>query len=235
MHVRALRLTIAASSLDKRQPTDVKARMWSAEGAPLPAWGHAILGAARGNPRSVQSGKHTAATYHAVGKDGAMSACHNFLIAVDDSEATARAVTYVASIVGRHRGVRLHLFHVAPIPPVFLEFGGSEDVQVEENREAELAQSRLGYLEDLAQAVFARAQAILDRAGVPAGAMETHVLTTVDGEDLIQNLLEAARTNACDTIVVGRQSHSWLRELVQYHVADELVRKGEGFTLWVVE
>jgi nucleotide-binding universal stress UspA family protein len=174
-------------------------------------------------------------TPHVAGKDDAMSACHNLLIAVDDSEATARAVTYIASIVGRRRDVRLHLLHVAPIPPEFLEFGGSEDIQVEENREAELAKSRLGYLEDLAQAVFARARAILDHAGVPAGAVETHFLTTVDGEDLIQNLLEAARTNACDTIVVGRQSHSWLRELVRHHVADELVRQGEGFTVWVVE
>ena len=164
-----------------------------------------------------------------------MSVCHNFLIAVDDSEATAQAVTYVASIIDRHRDVRVHLFHVAPIPPEFLEFGGSEDVQVEEKYEGELAKSRLGYLEDLAQAVFAQAQAILDHAGVPAGAVETYFLTMIDGEDLIQNLLEAARTNACDTIVVGRQSHSWLRELAQHHLADELVRKGEGFTIWVVE
>ena len=164
-----------------------------------------------------------------------MSACHNLLIAVDDSEATARAVTYVASIVDGHRDVRLHLLHITPIPPGFLEFGGRENPQVEEHREAELAQSRLGYLEDLAQAVFAQAQAILDHAGVPAEAVDTHFLTTIDREDLIQNLLEAARTNACDTIVVGRQSHSWLRELVQHHLADELVRKGEGFTLWVVE
>jgi nucleotide-binding universal stress UspA family protein len=184
---------------------------------------------------AVQFGKHTAATHHSAKKDGAMSVCHNLLIAVDDSDATARAVTYVASIVGRHRDVHLHLWHVAPIPPEFLEFGGSENPQVEENREAELAKSRPGYVEDLAQAVFARAQAILDHAGVPAGAVETHFLTTIDGEDFIQNLLEAAQTNACDTIVVGRQSHSWLRELVQHHLADELVRQGEGFTVWVVE
>ena len=164
-----------------------------------------------------------------------MNACHNLLIAVDDSEATARALTYVASIAGGHRNVRLHLLHVALIPPEFLEFGGSEDPQVEEKCEGELAKARLGYVEDLAQAVFAQAQASLDQAGIPTEAVETHVLTTIDGEDLIQNLLEAARTNACDTIVVGRQSHSWPRERVQHHVADELVRQSEGFTVWVVE
>jgi nucleotide-binding universal stress UspA family protein len=164
-----------------------------------------------------------------------MSVYHNLLIAVDDSEATARAVTYVAAIVGRHRDVRLHLFHVAPIVPACLELGGSEDVQVEANRKAERATSRLDFLADLARAVFAQAQAILDRVGVPASAVNTHVLTTINGEDVIQNLLEAAQTHACDTIVVGRQSHSWLRELVQGHVADELVRQGEGLTIWVVE
>jgi nucleotide-binding universal stress UspA family protein len=164
-----------------------------------------------------------------------MSMYHNLLIAVDDSEATARAVTYVASIVDKQRDFRLQLFHVAPILPELLEFGGSENPQVEDSREAELDKSRLDYLEDLAQAVFTQAQAILDRAGVPASAVKTHFLTTINGEDVIQNLLEAAQTNACDTIVVGRQSHSWLRELVRHHIADELVRKGEGFTIWVVE
>jgi nucleotide-binding universal stress UspA family protein len=173
--------------------------------------------------------------HHAARKDDAMSAYHNLLIAVDDSEATARAVTYVASIVGRHRHVRLHLWHVAPILPELLEFGGSEHVRAEEDREAEIAKLRLAYLEDLAQAVFAQARAILDHGGVPARAVKTHVLTTINGEDVIQNLLEAAQTNACDTIVVGRQSHAWLRELVQHHIADELVRQGEGLTIWVVE
>jgi nucleotide-binding universal stress UspA family protein len=164
-----------------------------------------------------------------------MSVYHNLLIAVDDSAATARAVTYVASIVGRHRDVRLLLFHVAPILPEWLECGGGKNPQAEDNREAELATSRLDFLADLAHAVFAQAQAILDRAGVPASAVNTHVLTTINGEDVIQNLLEAAQTHACDTIVVGRQSHSWLRELVQHHLADELVRQGEGLTIWVVE
>lgn len=37
------------------------------------------------------------------------------------------------------------------------------------------------------------------------------------------------------TIVVGRQSFSRLRDLFHYHVANELVRKGQGFSIWVVE
>jgi nucleotide-binding universal stress UspA family protein len=164
-----------------------------------------------------------------------MSVRHNFLIAVDDSEATDRAVTYVASIIGGHRHFLVHLFHIAPIPPKLLEFGGSENGQLEDEREAEISEARVRYLEDVAQAVFAKARAILQHAGVPVEAVKTHVVSTTSREDVIRNLLEAAQTNTCDTIVVGRQSHSWLRELVQPHLADELVRKAAGFTIWVVE
>lgn len=39
--------------------------------------------------------------------------------------------------------------------------------------EAELVKSRLDYLEDLAQAVFAQAPAILNHAGVRASAVKT--------------------------------------------------------------
>jgi hypothetical protein len=54
-----------------------------------------------------------------------MSVYHNLLIAVDDSAATARAVTYVASIVGRHRDFRLHLPNLVTISWVFVTFGDS--------------------------------------------------------------------------------------------------------------
>jgi K+-sensing histidine kinase KdpD len=65
--------------------------------------------------------------------------------------------------------------------------------------------------------------------------VKTHCLTTINGADVIQSLLEAAQMNGCGTVVVGRQSHAWRRELSQYQIADELVRKGEGFTVWVAE
>jgi nucleotide-binding universal stress UspA family protein len=166
---------------------------------------------------------------------GSMSVRHNILIAVDDSGATDRALTYVASIIGTHRHFRAHLVHVAPILPKLLEFGGNENGQLEENREAEIAEARARYLEDLVQSAFAKARAILQHPGVAVGAVKTHVVSTISGEDVIRNLLEVAQTNTCDTIVVGRQSHSWLRELVQHHLADELIRKAAGFTMWVVE
>ena len=117
-------------------------------------------------------------------------------LAVDDSEATARAVTYVASIIGGQPGFRLCLLHIsAPLPPKLLEFGGAENPAEE----------------------------------------ETQLAIPLSGEAVVANILEAARANQCGTVVVGRQSFSWPQELSQHHIGEELLRKGQGLAIWVVE
>ena len=37
------------------------------------------------------------------------------------------------------------------------------------------------------------------------------------------------------SVVIGRDSLSWLGELIHGDPAEELVRQGKGFTIWVVE
>jgi len=39
----------------------------------------------------------------------------------------------------------------------------------------------------------------------------------------------------CDTVVIGRKSLSWLGDLIHGDPAEELIRQGKGFTIWVVE
>src|SRR5438093_9703499 len=66
-------------------------------------------------------------------KAESMSNAKHILIAVDDSEASYRAVTYVGSIIGGCEGFRVCLLHaLSPLPRELLEFGGSEDPQQEE-------------------------------------------------------------------------------------------------------
>jgi hypothetical protein len=65
-----------------------------------------------------------------------MSNAKYMLIAVDDSEAPYRAVTYVGSIISGCEGFRVCLLHaLPPLPRELLEFGGSEDPQQEEREE----------------------------------------------------------------------------------------------------
>ena len=145
----------------------------------------------------------------------------------------------VASIIEGQPGVRLFLLHVfAPLPPKLLEFGGAENPAEEERREAAQRDARTQWIaraKACADDLFAKAQSILRTAGVPAQAVETQLATPLNGEAVVTNILEAARANQCGTVVVGRQSFSWLQELFQHHIGEELIRRGQGLAIWVVE
>ena len=65
-----------------------------------------------------------------------MKRTKRILVAVDDSKASMRAVSYVASIIQARRKYAVCLLHVLrPLPPELMEFGGSEDPEEEEKLE----------------------------------------------------------------------------------------------------
>jgi nucleotide-binding universal stress UspA family protein len=161
------------------------------------------------------------------------------LIAIDDSDASAHAVRYVADIIGPQQDYWICLWHMpGPIPPRLLEHGGSEDPTEERQLDAALDNAQAAWVEkaDLAsEEVFRRARVVLQQIRLPAQAIATQTATPVPGQDLDTCILEAARQHECRTIVVGRASFSWWQELFQHHVADRLVMQSQGFTLWVVQ
>jgi nucleotide-binding universal stress UspA family protein len=168
-----------------------------------------------------------------------MSNAKHILIAVDDSEASYRAVTYVGSIMSGGEGFRVCLLHaLPPLPREFLEFGGSEDPQHEEREETRLQTEQARWIEAVAQAaepVFTRAKQILHAAHVPEDAVETQIVDTVNTQDIVLNILETAHARHCGTVVVGRKSYHGLKALLTSHVSDELMSQGEGLAIWVVE
>ena len=168
-----------------------------------------------------------------------MSNAKHILIAVDDSEASYRAVTYVSSIMSGCEGFRVCLLHaLPPLPPELLEFGGSEDLQQEEREETRLHTEQARLIEAVAQAaapVFTRAKHILHAARVPEDAVETQMVDTVNTQDIVLNILETAHARHCGTVVVGRESFHGLKALVTSHVSDELISQGAGLAVWVVE
>jgi nucleotide-binding universal stress UspA family protein len=166
---------------------------------------------------------------------------HNtaLLVVVDKSAAARRAVEYVAKLVGRRRGFRLRLAHIlAPVPPKLLEYRSVDDLDEQERLDARFEAKQRQWLA-AATAAAARTEAItnatLRKAGVPAKAVSTLLSDPFDSHDAAEQILELARAHQCRTVVVGRQSISWFRKLMHGDLAAELVRRGEGFTIWVVE
>jgi nucleotide-binding universal stress UspA family protein len=168
-----------------------------------------------------------------------MDVNRKILIAVDDSEVSHQAVDYVAEMIGGRHGFHVCLFHVLPpFPPSLLEHGGSENPNVEEEIEARIRNKQDDWLEKAkreSQPMMDRAKAILHDARVPARAIKSRFYAPISGENLVSDILLQAQTDACDTIVVGRETFAGLQRVFRHHVADDLIRRGHNHTIWVVE
>ncbi len=163
----------------------------------------------------------------------------NVLISVDGSEASMRAVSYVADMMGAHEALRVHLLHVLPpIPPELLEFGGSENPEQEQRLSEELKRAQSEWIDRTkmeGEPIFDQARTILLDSGMSPDFVQTEFCTSIHRPDVVRDVLEAAHKWNCGTIVVGRHSFPWLKEKLGHHVAEDLVRKGQGFTMWVIE
>jgi nucleotide-binding universal stress UspA family protein len=171
-------------------------------------------------------------------KGSQMNANRNILVAVDDSAASDRAVTYIAHMLGGMKAFTIVLFHVpASMPPQLLEFGGAENPAREQRAEAELSAAQAAFMADVeraAQPIFARAKTRLRDAHIADEAIQTALFLPPGEQSLDTSILEAARAHGCGTIVVGRAVSSWLGELFQGHVADKLLEHAGDLTLWIV-
>ncbi len=161
------------------------------------------------------------------------------LIVVDESAASERAVKYVGKFAGKRRGFHICLAHVLPpLPPRLLEHGGASIPEKEARLEADLKSEQRRWISDAKkrlQKVLDKARAILQKAGVPAGAIQTLFCEPEEGPYAAESILNMAKECRSRTVVVGRQSVSWFHELFSQDLPEELLRHGKGFCVWAVE
>ena len=153
------------------------------------------------------------------------------LVVVDESPAAKRALEYVAHMASRRRDFRICLAHALPsLPPELVEFRGAEKARLRAYK-----RRWISVVEMTEQRALDRANAVLRRGGVAEKAIEAHYCNLVDASRATQEILSLARLRNCDTVVIGRDSLSWLGELIHGDPAEEIVEQGKGFTIWVVE
>jgi len=159
------------------------------------------------------------------------------LVIVDESEALQHTLHYVGVVVGKRKGFRICLGYMLPsLPTELLEFGGAEDPMKEEKLGKELKKEQKQWLavaRRRARDVLRGAQSVLERTGVPAGVQQTTVRHLPEGRDLADEIVEMAAAHRCHTIVIGRHHVSRFRELFGGDLAEQLVRRVHGPTVWV--
>jgi nucleotide-binding universal stress UspA family protein len=159
------------------------------------------------------------------------------LIAVDSSGASRRTINYVADLLGGKFDFHVGLIHLE-LPPRMLEWGGSEDPQIEERVSSERAEA-YGQLEKEAvmngKAFLQRYKTFLVDRKIDVASVLVQFEEPLEPKNITEHILNTARERDYGTIVAGRHAFSGLKRLFLHHVADELVKRGEGFTVWVVE
>lgn len=159
-----------------------------------------------------------------------------FLVAVDGSDHSLRAVRYVGSVLRDTPDVSVTLFHVLkPMPRELLEHGGSEDPTVENRLARELQQEQ----EDWVRAESAKespilvmAAELLGRCGFPPDRVR---MKFGREDDIANNILDEARAGGYGTIVLSRHGLNGRKRFFGGGITDRLLREASGFILWVVD
>ena len=157
------------------------------------------------------------------------------LIAVDDTEHSARALRYVGTLLHDLRDVRVTLFHVLkPMPRELLEHGGSEDPAEEIRLATELQQDQQDWVRTesvMESSILATAREFMGKTGFP---LDRVTLKFGHADNIAHTILDEARTGGYGTIVVSRHDVNGTKRLFG-GVTDQLLRDASGYTLWVVE
>jgi nucleotide-binding universal stress UspA family protein len=158
------------------------------------------------------------------------------LIAVDDSEHSARALRYVGTLLRDVPNVQVTLFHVLkPMPRELLEHGGSEDPAEEIRLAEELRQDQANWVraESVTESpILVTALELFGKTGFP---LDRVTLKFGHEDDIAHNILAEARIGCYGTIVISRHGWHGLKHMISGGVTDHLLRDASGFTLWMVE
>lgn len=155
-------------------------------------------------------------------KDAPQQKDKHFLIAVDGSESSKRAVMYVADMVGGFPGFTVTLLSIIPAPEE--DFFDSEEEEVAWVREEREKANRM--LENYRQVM------------VQAGFSPEKVrIRSCVGEEksFSEAILDTRCDLSCCTVVVGRHHKSKAEEFLFGSTSTKLIREAKNCAVWVVE
>lgn len=167
-----------------------------------------------------------------------MAANRKVLLAVDDSAATWKAADYVAELARTTNELSICLVHAPdPMPPELQEFRGGEDPQQQSVLEKQLKEKQNRWEQDARKAavpLLEQAQFVLQQAGAAPERIESRILVLLHREDLTDEIIKTAHERGCDTIIMGRNSYPWLKDLLVDHLGDEISRRAKDISVKVV-
>ena len=146
---------------------------------------------------------------------------NRFLIAVDKSETSMRAVRYVGYMAAGLADVHICLLHVYPEPP--------PDFYVQGGRLDRYQMMR----EERAEMFLTEALSVLEAAGI-GGKKIVQRICMAEGKTISQMVLEIREEGRYGTVVTGKRGVSKAEEFLFGSISNALARHSRDFTSWIV-
>jgi nucleotide-binding universal stress UspA family protein len=150
------------------------------------------------------------------------AAAKRVLLAVDNTEGSGRAVSYVADFLSDKGRFHIVLFHVLATPP-------ADTFSSTDERESWILAQ-----EKTARALLNRYRDLLIQCGLAPKKVGISIFTT-GGETLAETILKKQQELGSCTIVVGRKGKSRQEEFLFGSVSSRIVREARHCSVWVVE
>jgi nucleotide-binding universal stress UspA family protein len=146
----------------------------------------------------------------------------HFLVAVDESESSKRAVLYVADLLGSLPGFTVTLCSIIPAPEV-------DFFEQEEHGQAWIKEktAQVGkMLENYRQ--------VLIQSGFSEGKVRIRTFVN-EGKSFAEAILTMRCDLTCCTVVVGRHHKSKTEEFLFGSTSSKLIHEAKNCAVWVVE
>ena len=157
------------------------------------------------------------------------------LVAVDDVDQSVRAMHYVGSMLRETHDVNVTLFHVLkPMPRELMEHGGSENPEIEDHLGAQLRKDQEEWVRTEGAIEYPILLKALERLGQTGFPIDRVTLKFGHERDIVDTIIDEARSGGYGTIVVTRQGTSGAKRLFGNGITDRLLREVSEVAIWVL-
>ena len=154
------------------------------------------------------------------------------LIPIDGSECAMKAVRYAAEHFSGLAGLEITLLHVLPVPAIFWDEGHMLSEEEKKERRRFFEQWRQEQRRTFEPAFREAYETLVQKGIKPGQIIVKEASDTVDAADRI---LDETRTGAYQTLLIGHCKHDRASHFLRGSVTLEIIHKGPGATLSIIE